>query len=109
MFFILGASQGGVNRRGEEIFTSLSVSLGGGGNPKELAMRKAELIIEGGDGELFDNLEDAKAVGRAMHRQGRTVHIDVFPESAPAQMKGWRYEPDSDEWFIVALPLRQAS
>ena len=70
-------------------------------------MDKVEVIVEGGDSVMFDGLTEAKAAGRELHRRGRTVYIEVSPESVPGQRTGWRYEPDSDEWFMVALPQNQ--
>lgn len=67
-------------------------------------MDRVEVIVEGGDSVMFDGLAEAKACGRELHRRGRTVYIE---ETVPGQRMGWRYEPDSDEWFMVALPPTQ--
>jgi hypothetical protein len=74
----------------------------------EGAMNKAELIIEGGPGVLFNTLEEAMDAGREMHRSGSNVRIEVFPDEVPGTMTGYSYDRQSDEWFTVQMPVRQA-
>lgn len=71
-------------------------------------MNKAELIIEGRPGVLFDTLEQAMAAGREMHRAGSTVRIEVFPDEVPGSMTGYCYDPKTGQWLTDKLPIRDA-
>lgn len=69
-------------------------------------MAKFELVIKGTRGMLFSTLEEAKFVGLAMLRGGATVHIEVFPDSVPGLMTGFRYDEAVKDWVATDLPLR---
>lgn len=68
-------------------------------------MGKAELVIKGQRGILFDTIGEAMAAGREMRRAGAVVHIEVFPESVPGPMTGFRYDDELDRWIEMELPI----
>lgn len=69
-------------------------------------MAKFELVIRDKPGMLFGTLEEAKLVGLAMLRGGATVHIEVFPDSVPGLMTGFRYDAEVNDWVATDLPIR---